>query len=82
MMERVIVTRPILGICGMQVCAVADASDEEILEVSNQANPCGTRRGWTSVVRCEEEDSLFKTKENLPVICKDDPNRKHFIVLC
>lgn len=81
-MERVVVARPMIGICAMQVCAVADATDEEILGVSNRANPCGTREGWCSVVRQEEDGSVFKVKENLPKICADDPNRKHFIILC
>ena len=48
---RVLVTKPMLGICHMQVCTVADASDEEILRVANRENPVGTERGWCDVIR-------------------------------
>lgn len=30
---RVVVTRPIIGICYMQVCAVADATDEQVSDL-------------------------------------------------
>ena len=79
--KRVVITRPIMGICGMQVCAVKDASDKEILEVCNRENPSGTTAGWGTVIRRVKKGD-FMTKENLPVICADDSNRKHFIVLC
>ena len=32
-MERVVVSREFMGLFSMQVCAVKDATDEEILEV-------------------------------------------------
>lgn len=38
-MDRVLVIRTFVGICHMQVCAVNDATDEEILAVCNHANP-------------------------------------------
>ena len=77
-MKRVVVTQPMIGICYMQVCAVTDASDEEILEVANKENPAGTRNGWSEVARENNED------ENLrPVDCDDNvSSRKHFIVIC
>lgn len=81
-MERVVVTKFMLGLCGMQVCAVANATDEEILEVCNRENPSGTSGGWGAVIREIKEDDMFYTKENLPIVCGDDPKRKHFIVLC
>lgn len=61
----------------MQVCAVADATDEEILEVANVENPSGTRNGWSKVAR---ED--YENENARPVVCADDPNRKHFILIC
>lgn len=81
-MRRVEITRSMMGICGMQVCAVKDATDEEILEVCNSNNPSGTSNGWGEVIRTVEEGSLFNTEQNLPVQCGDDPERLHFIVLC
>ena len=40
--KRVIVTKFYNGLCGMQVCAVHDATDEEVLAVCNRENPSGT----------------------------------------
>jgi len=72
-MAKVIVTRPMLGLCHMQVCAIKDVTDEEILEVSNRENPSGTTGGWSSVIR--EGDGK-------PGQCSDYPNRMHFLVQC
>lgn len=76
-MKRVVITQPMIGLCHMQVCAVADATDEEILKVANAENPSGTRHGWSQVAR---ED--YKIENARPVVCGDDPNRKHFILIC
>jgi hypothetical protein len=80
--DRVVVSRPFMGLCGMQVCACKDATNEEILEVANAKNPSGTTLGWNYVVREVKEESLFKDKRALPVQCDDYPDRLHFIVLC
>lgn len=72
-MNRVIVTKFMVGICHMQVCAVQDATDEEILAVANAENPSGTTLGWGAVVR---------EGEGAPVQCKDYGNRKHFLCAC
>lgn len=75
---RVIVTRPIVGVCHMQVCAVKDATDEEILMVCNHENPAGTEHGWSSV--CHTDDDFWgKTR---PTPCVDDPTRTHLLVSC
>ena len=76
-MERVVVTKAMLGICGMQVCAAKDATDEEILEVCNCENPAGTINGWGIVTRDDKE-----YPDNNPVQCADDSERLHFIVFC
>lgn len=81
-MDRVVVTNPFCGLVAMQVCAVSDATDEEILEVCNRENPSGTHNGWASVIREAVEDDMFRKKENMPVKCKDNPDRLHFLVLC
>ncbi len=72
-MERVIVTRPVCGICHMQVCAVADATDEEILKVCNGENPSGTTNGWDAVIR---------RGDGAPVVCATYPERRHIMVSC
>jgi len=79
-MERVIVTKSFCGICHMQVCAVADATDEEILEVCNVQNPSGTSGGWQEVIRTVTEDN--RLERLLPVTCKDHQDRKHFLIVC
>lgn len=77
--KRVIVTKFFHGLCGMQVCAVKDATDGEILEVCNKENPSGTTNGWGIVLRYTDD----KDKEKcLPVKCEDDENRLHVIVYC
>ena len=76
-MERVEVTRCIVGISYMQVCAVADATDEEILAVCNRENPSGTTNGWMRICRDDHP------AENLrPVPCASYPERRHFLVAC
>ena len=76
-MSRVIVTRSIIGICHMQVCAEADTTDEEILKVCNKENPSGTSLGWCRVIRDDKE------KPNCnPVQCADDKERMHFMIAC
>lgn len=71
------ITKPMIGICYMQVCAVADATDKEILEVANSENPAGTTNGWSEVARENNKDEKMR-----PVKCDQDKNRKHFIVIC
>lgn len=72
-MERVVVTKPFVGICHMQVCAVSDASDQEVLAKANQENPSGTTLGWTNVVRAGDGG---------PVPCADDSSRVHLLLSC
>ncbi len=79
---RVIVTSMFVNICTMQVCAVADATDDEILETCNRENRSGTSAGWSEVIRTADPDSIFKDENKLPVTCGDNPERKHFLVLC
>ena len=78
--KRVVVSNPLIGLLYMQVCAVADATDEEILLVCNRDNPCGTRNGWCYVVRKPEEREL--PAESAPGQCDEFPNRLHFLVGC
>ncbi|KKL07294.1 hypothetical protein LCGC14_2587460 [marine sediment metagenome] len=77
-MEKVVITRPFVGICYMQVCAEKDATDEEILNICNTNNPSGTfnGRGVVREVNDLDQDNM------LPVVCKICPERLHFIVYC
>jgi len=76
-MNRVVVTKMFNGICGMQVCAVKDATDGEILAVCNRENPSGTSLGWCEVARETHSEEKIR-----PVQCADDPNRLHLIATC
>lgn len=76
-MNRVEVTRCIVGLCGMQVCAVPDATDEEILDICKKENPAGTSLNWVRVAREADEDENIR-----PVPCEKYPGRTHFIVIC
>lgn len=75
-MNRVEITWPFAGIASMQVCAVADATDEEILDVCNSLNASGTSNGWTQVIRKEGDE--WQTQ----CACGDYPDRIHFMVNC
>lgn len=76
-MDRVIVTRPVIGICHMAVCAAKDATDEEILSECNRRNPSGTTSGWSAVIRNDEEYPQCN-----PIACADDPERLRIMVSC
>lgn len=77
-MNRVDITRPMVGLTRMQVCAVADATDEEILDICNKENPSGTDNGWVTVIR---EGEAFD-KNSWPVQCDTYPDRLHFLIVC
>ena len=77
-MNRVVVTREFSGLVHMQVCAVKDATDEEILEVCNRESPAGTTNGWAAV--CHADHELFG--KTAPVVCQEDPDRIHYMVAC
>lgn len=80
-MNRVEITQPVglgmFGLTHMQVCAVADATDEEILEVCNNRNPSGTSHGWSTVERRDREGYI-----QAPVQCGEHKDRLHFMVGC
>ena len=80
-MERVIITRPVQGLFFMQVCAVKNATDEEILKKCNRDNPAGTINGWSRVIR-ETNKELGITKKSLPVKCKEHLDRIHYLITC
>ena len=74
-MNRVVITKPIVGVAHMQVCAVKDATDEEILAKCAE-NVAGTQHGWTTVLR--QEDKSWG-----PTPCfADISGRVHFYVMC
>lgn len=84
-MERVEITQPFVSLIMMQVCAVEDASDEEILAVANKENPCGTTLGWCEVVRTMQDapaliDEIKKMQ--LPAPCDTHTGRIHYLVTC
>jgi hypothetical protein len=81
--KDVIVSRPLHGLCGMQVCAKKGTSNERILEVCNAENPSGTMGGWQRVCRTAEDvKELQLTDECLPVDCGEDDTREHILVYC
>lgn len=78
-MDRVVITRGMVGIVHMQVCAVPDATDQEILAACNRENPSGTSNGWAGVIR---ENNKDYSKQCWPGTCEEHPERKHFLVYC
>lgn len=78
-MERVIITRHLVGLLFMQVCCVKDATDKEILEVCNRQNPSGTSGGWQNVIR--ETGGEYQPNQR-PVQCTDHEDRIHMLAVC
>lgn len=77
---KVVVLKPMVGICHMQACVDVAATDEEILAMCNQLNLSGTQNGWAQVHRAAE-NGFFKTPA--PVPCADNPQgRVHLLVSC
>jgi|WetSurMetagenome_2_1015567.scaffolds.fasta_scaffold1511531_1 hypothetical protein len=74
-MNKVVIARE--GALSMQVCCDKYATDEEILEVCNRLNPCGTENGWCYVVRQDNEHPYRN-----PVPCEQHPERLHILVDC
>lgn len=79
-LPRVVVMRVTAGLAGMQVCAVDDATDAEILEVCNRENPSGVGP-WSGVVR-QVDDARGINERHLPVPCAARRHRTHFMVWC
>ena len=77
-MNKIVVTKHMIGICHMQVCAEKDSTDKEVLEVANRENPSGTSGGWAEVYR--EGSSCDDNCK--PVVCADDPERIHLMLVC
>ena len=75
-MDRVLITKPIVGIAHMQVCAKAEATDDEILATCNGSNPSGTTHGWGVVIREDDHTGAG------PVVCGAHPDRLHILVMC
>jgi len=75
--SRVVITRTFIGFFCMQVCAIADATDAEILELCNQENPSGTRLGWNEVHRGL---SAVTECDLSPVPCDRHAGRLHITV--
>lgn len=81
-MSRVDIIKTVFNIFTMQVCAVDDASDEEILSVCNRENPSSIENGWSVVLRNSTCDGSFGREENKrPVACSMHPGRTHLLVL-
>ena len=86
--ERVVVTQPmcdpatfgLYALAFMQVCAVRDATDDEILTVCNRENHAGTQDGWTTVNRDTDEDEQPRVQG--AVDCAEDAARIHLLVSC
>ena len=57
------------------LCCPASWTAEQVAHDANLRNPAGTTHGW---VVTETDGRL---PEN-PVICSDDPNRRHWVLNC
>jgi hypothetical protein len=75
--EDVVVTRGVIGICHMQVCAYGETPPERVEERANQLNPTGISSRW-KIVTGEELG-----EENLaPAPCEQFRGRIHYLLSC
>jgi hypothetical protein len=72
-MDPIIVTKPVVGIAHMQLCAKKEVPDEELLAYANRVNPSGTELGWCTVLH---------SNDGKPITCSDDPERTHYLLVC
>jgi hypothetical protein len=63
-----------VGLCHASVCAVADATPEEI---TRAAGPTGLDHGWQI-----SEEPTFSGGEPNPCPCNVDPSRQHWLLVC
>jgi len=80
-MERIEVMKPVLRYLWMTVCAVDDATDDEILEACEKLNPAGTTMGWAAVVRTTDGSFMHGGEQGPREVC-DHPGRTHLVVVC
>lgn len=71
----VIVTKPMVGICHMQVCARRGTPYETIEVQANLQNPSGLDHGW----RVLGDEAPEKDR---PVTCAQDSERVHYLLVC
>jgi len=76
-MERVEVVK--VHVLFSIVCAVKDATDDEILQTLNSQYPSETSNGWCVVVRPGKE---AYNENQMPIPCQDDSERQHIMVAC
>jgi len=82
---RVIDGSPYGGSPVMQVCAVLDATDEEILKTCNSQDELKSHNDWTTVMR--DPDKFNLSSNWRPVECGDAEKcgqgpRLHIFVIC
>ena len=77
----VVVTQPFAGLCHMQVCAHKDVPTDVVEAEANRQNMAGTTGGWFIMIpgseHVGEDDGNM-----LPVVCGDDPDRLHYMLVC
>jgi hypothetical protein len=66
-----------IGFVHTSVCAVADATPDEIRGAANRASPTGLDHGWEI-----SEDKEFATGEPNPCPCNEHEGRQHWLLVC
>jgi hypothetical protein len=63
------------GLFAIQVCVPKDWTDQQIIEFAEEANPCGTERGW-QIRRYLEEEANYQERGQ----CMDHENHVHLVL--
>ena len=66
-MDKLVIVREKL--LGIQVCVPGDWNEDRVTLETNKERLCGTTAGWVISDRVEN-----------PVVCGDDPNKRHWLL--
>lgn len=65
------------GLLTCSVCAPADMTIEEVVAEVNAINPTGISSQWQ-----HSEEPTFKTGQPNPTVCEQDPDCRHYLMVC
>lgn len=65
-----------MGVVYASVCARADMTQEEVEDLMNRLHPSGVESRW------KVSPEKFRTGEDNPSLCNQDPARRHYLMNC
>lgn len=65
------------GVCCCSVCAPKSMSAAAVVAAVNRISPTGIESSWS-----KSKDQTFQTGEPNPCPCKDEQDRRHWLLNC